>query len=85
MSKAIPILLLSLLLSAKGFCQFGSLINKAKNKVNQRIDRKADKAMDQTLDKAEGKNSSEPAAGADNNSQTAQPATMTSYSKYDFV
>ncbi|MBS1661206.1 MAG: OmpA family protein [Bacteroidetes bacterium] len=82
MIKTIPILLLSLLLSGRAFCQFGGLINKAKNKINQRVDQKVDKAMDKGLDKAEGK---ETAASGANVESTPQPATLTSYSKYDFV
>lgn|GEM_PF-5176388 len=55
MAKQIPILLLSLLLSARCFSQLGGLINKAKNKINQRIDRRVDQGMEQTLDKVEGR------------------------------
>ncbi|HEY6900995.1 MAG TPA: OmpA family protein, partial [Puia sp.] len=50
----------------------------------QRIDQKVDKAMDKTLDKAEGKEAPAAAAGPGGES-ASQPATLTSYSKYDFV
>ena len=83
MPRQIPILLISLLLAAKSFGQFGSLINKAKNKINQRIDRRVDQGMDKALDKAEGK--SDPAIT--NNQAAANPGTpqLASFSKYDFV
>ena len=85
MLKATTILLLSLLLSGRGFCQFGGLVNKVKNKINLRIDRKVDQTVDKGLDKAEGKNTSASEANGTNAQQAAQPATLTSYSKYDFV
>jgi outer membrane protein OmpA-like peptidoglycan-associated protein len=85
MLKITSILLLSLLVAGRGYCQFGNLLNKAKNKVSQRVDQKVDKAMDNTLDKAEGKNSAAaPAAGAAADPATAAP-TLTSFAKYDFV
>src|ERR1700755_2451039 len=77
MLKQIPILLCSLLLTARCFSQFGGLVNKAKSKINQRIDRKVDQGMDQTLDNAEGK---------DAVCSTASPASVVAaYSKYDFI
>jgi len=81
MIRQIPILLLSLLLSAHCFGQLGSLINKAKNKINQRVDRKVDQGMDKALDKAEGKDA--PIAGG--SPEATKPPTLSSYAKYDFV
>lgn len=70
--------------------QFGNLLNKAKSKVQQRVDNKVDKTMDGALDKAEGKSqpatkkeeTTEPAATTTTN---AEPASLKSYSKYDFI
>lgn len=85
MLKAHSILLFSLLLGSRGFCQFGSILNRAKSKINQRIDRKVDQGMDKTLDKAEGKTTTAPAATADDTQQASQGTTLASFSKYDFV
>jgi outer membrane protein OmpA-like peptidoglycan-associated protein len=82
MLRQIPILLLSLLLTANCFGQLGGLINKAKNKINQRVDRKVDQGMDQALDKAEGKG---PSPTGESGMSTAPAPTLSSYTKYDFV
>jgi len=82
MSKATPILLLSLLLTGHSFGQFGSLINKAKNKINQRIDRRVDQGMDKALDKAEGKGA---APAVSTGATPATAPTLSSFSKYDFI
>lgn len=84
MLKAFPILILSLLSWGRGFCQFGNLLNKAKNKINQRIDKK----VDQALDKADGttaKTVSTAAGTGGSDGAAASAPTLTSYSKYDFV
>ncbi|GEO11024.1 OmpA family protein [Segetibacter aerophilus] len=77
------------------YAQFGNILDRAKSKVNSRINNKTDQAIDKTLDQVEGKNttpakeskqSTSQATGASGEKEeTVEKATLTSYSKFDFV
>jgi OmpA-OmpF porin, OOP family len=75
------------LLWTPGHSQFKGLLNKVKAKVDQRVDRKVDNTIEKGLDKAEGKGTETAGAGtaAPMDVKAEEPASLKSFSKYDFV
>jgi outer membrane protein OmpA-like peptidoglycan-associated protein len=68
--------------------QLNNILNKVKNKAKQRGENKVDQQIDKTLDEIEGKKKAAPAPEASETKSTEreeQPATLKSFSKYDFI
>src|SRR5689334_20046539 len=87
MRNMIYMLVAGVFLTTPGYSQFKGLLNKVKAKVDQRVDRKVNNTIDKGLDKAEGKDTQAAAPGVAGTAETKaeEPASLKSFSKYDFV